>query len=730
MSPAAKPRLMAAALPGEAAAALAARHGRAGDRPALRKDLVIRRQVRMGDVTWVVKEPTSQNYYNFTDEEYGVMELFDGSRSRAEIAEDYNRRTGAGVDLGFVLEWEESYQKIDLLEQLAAERNLALLQKFKTARKRAAEAKAEGFNPFLITFRVVDPDRFLNRTVRYVRWIWTPPVVAVWTVAALWTIGVFAKNFQPIWNGTFELYAFLGKPLVDILQFFFLLSFIGGIHELGHAYATKIYGGEVHDIGLALLYFTPAFYCDTTDAILFPSKWQRLWVTVAGIYIEGFRCAIATALWVASYPDSLLHEIAFKTMLFTGVSTIFFNINPLIKIDGYYALSSVLELPELREDAFRYLGAWFQNRVLRLPVEVPVLSRRKRRTYWIYGVLALAYTAVIMRFIGGLFFNFYSKYFPNAAIALVLLTLYRIFRKRVRLVTRTARLFYLDKRDFVMSPRKRRPLIVTAGILLVLLLIPWAHRTIRAPIVLEPLTQVRLEAPEDAIVADVLAGEGDLVAAGQPLFRLASAAANAEDTAHRMESRRFESEASSARVGGSAGAAFQAERRKVSADSEVASDAARLELLTVRSPIAGRVLTPRVADLRGRAVAAGTLLAEVGDCRRLRANLEVSERRWDDLQAGQAVSAMLPGRPLSAVSGRVVSISSATLAQPVTASAALDPVLPADRPEKFVAVAVFSNDDGSLRPGMIGKAKIYSERTSALGSVFRVLRRWVQTIAW
>ena len=140
---------------------------------------------------------------------------------------------------------------------------------------------------------------------------------------------------------------------------------------MSHAYATKIYGGEVHDIGIALLYFTPAFYCDTTDSLLFESKWQALWVTTAGIYIEGLPLRGATALWVASYPDALLHELAYKTMLFTGVSTVFFNINPLIKIDGYYALSSLLEMPELREESFRYLGAVVQGRVLRLPVEVP-----------------------------------------------------------------------------------------------------------------------------------------------------------------------------------------------------------------------------------------------------------------------------------------------------------------------------------------------------------------------
>ena len=729
MSTAVKSRLLAAGRPGDVAAALVARHGR-GDRPALRKDLVIRRQVRNGEVTHVVKEPTTQNYYNFTDAEWTIMELFDGTRTREEIVEEYNRRTGGGVDIGYILEWEEQYQKLDLLEQSAAERNLALLQKFKTARQRAADAKAEGFNPFFIQFKVFNPDKFLDRTVRYVRWIWTPPVVAVWVVAAVWTIGVFAQNFQPIFQGTYELYAFLGKPLLDIIQFFFILSFIGGIHELGHAYAVKIYGGEVRDIGVALLYFTPAFYCDTTDAILFPSKWQRLWVTVAGIYIEGFVCSMATAVWVLSYPDSLLHELAFKTMLFTGVSTIFFNINPLIKIDGYYALASILEMPELREESFRYLGALFQNRVLRLPVEVPVASRRKRRIYWIYGLLALAYTAVIMRFIGGLLYNLYAKYFPNAAIALLLLTLYRIFRKRVRLVTRTAKLFYLDKKDLIMSPRKRRSLILAAGLVLVLLVFPWSHRTIRAPIVLEPVTQARLEAPEDAVITEVLASEGDLVAAGQPLFRLHSAEADADDAGHRVQRVRFEKEASGARVEGSAANAFEAERRQSSVTSAIASDAARRELLTVRSPIAGRVLTPRLADLRGRAVQAGSLLVEIGDSRQLRADLEVSERLLDDLRAGQGVSAMLPGHPLSTVRGRVLSISAATLAQPATASAALDPALPSLRPDKFVAVAVFENADGSLRPGMVGKAKIYSDRSSPLGIAFRVLRRWVQTIAW
>ncbi|HYB53427.1 MAG TPA: hypothetical protein VEG84_06150, partial [Thermoanaerobaculia bacterium] len=296
-----------------------------------------------------MKNPETMKYYNFSDPEWGLIQLFDGERTRTEIFEEYRSQfPREGIELRLILDFEEMLRKADLIEQSVAERNLALLAGARTARQRAAEEKAEGRNIFFIPFHVLDPDRFLNRTVRYVRWIWTPPVVVLWCLGAIWTVSIFVRHWHPIWSGTIELYSFLSKPLLDAIQFFLLLSIIGCIHEFAHAYAVKIYGGDVHDIGIALIYvITPAFYCDTTDALLFENKWHRLWVTAAGIYTEGFMCIAATLAWVVSYPDSFLHDFAYKTMLFTGVSTVFFNINPLIKIDGYYALTSFLEIPEL-----------------------------------------------------------------------------------------------------------------------------------------------------------------------------------------------------------------------------------------------------------------------------------------------------------------------------------------------------------------------------------------------
>jgi putative peptide zinc metalloprotease protein len=720
-----------AARTGDTAAALAERHGAAGDRPALRKDLVIRRVVQMNEVNWVMKNPETVKYYNFSDADWGLIQLFDGTRTRAEILEEYRREfPREEIPASLVLDFEEMLRKFELIEQSVAERNLQLLARAKTARQRTAEEKAEGRNIFFIPFKVLDPERFLVRTVQFVRWIWTPPAVIAWCLAVAWTIGIFVQHWRPIWSGTLVLYAFLSKPLLDAIQFFLLLSIIGCIHEFAHAYATKIYGGEVHDIGIALLYFTPAFYCDTTDSLLFESKWQRLWVTTAGIYIEGFICFAATLLWVISYPDSFLNEFAYKTMLFTGASTIFFNINPLIKIDGYYALSSVLEIPELREESFQYLGALFQRKVLRLSVEVPEHSRRKRRIFWIYAPLALAYIGVVMTFIGGLFFNFYSKYFPDLAVLLLVLTLLRLFRKRVRLVTRTARLFYLDKKDLIMSSRSRKPLLAVAVLLALLLLVPWTHRKVRTDIRLRPAAEARLEAPEDAVVTEVLVNEGDAVAAGQPILRLESPSLAAHDLELSAERRYLEKAANRARAESDPAGAYAAERHGDSADSELASDRARQERLVLRSPIAGSILTPRLADWKGRHVLAGTTLAEVGDLRKLRADLGFSERLLDDVKVGEEVSAMLPGRPLRPAHGTIVQVSAATLEHPATSSSTADPPAPPARPDRFVARAEFDNADGSLRPGMTGLAKISGPRASPLVDVARILKRWLQTVLW
>jgi putative peptide zinc metalloprotease protein len=723
-------RLLAAARPEQTAKALAQRHGPPDEKPALRKNLGILRQVQMGDVQWIVKNPVTMKYHQFKNVNWLIIRLFDGTRTRSEIVEEINRRShGHPVSLQFVLEYEEFLRDKDLIEQSAAERSLNMLDKFRTLREKKAEEKAEGFNIFFIMFHVVDPDRFLNRTIKYVRWIWSAPVAIATVAASFWTAFVFSQHWTQIWTQTMDLYHFLGKPFLDILAFFSILCVIACIHEFSHAYASKRFGAECHDIGFALFYFTPAFYSDTSDTFMLSNRVHRLWIAIAGIYTELMICSIATALWVASYPDTFLHAAAYRIMLFTGVSAVFFNINPLIKVDGYYALSSLLRMNDLREGGWHQVGAWVQKHILRLPVEVPETTRRKRWIYWIYGLLSMAYTATIMLFVYRLFRNFYYKYFPDIGIILLLLTLYQVFRKKARTLTRVSRLLYLDKKELLMSSRSRIPLAATAAILLLVLAVPWSRRTIGAEAILKPTAEASVQAPEEGIVTEVLVHEGQQVERGQPLFRVSSPVVEAEAQRSLAERDLHAGKSSGNRAVANATMTFQSASRAAAAQTALETAEYRQGFLIVRSPIDGRVLTPRPEDLEGRYVGSGFNLARIGDCRKMIAEVPVSERLLEYLKTGASVTAQVQTRQMKNYAGALATISPATLEQPQTADGK-DPVAPSTSPDRFVARAVFDNADGSLLPGAAARIKIRSAREGFAFRAWSLVWRWIRSIVW
>jgi putative peptide zinc metalloprotease protein len=728
---AARPRgLVSAASREEAARSLADRHGPADDRPALLKDLRIRRQVQLGDVNFIVKNPEARKYFMFAEVEWELIRLFDGTRTRQQILDDYNRRFRKPISMNLVLSFEESLRKMNLLEQSVVETNLALLDKGTNFKRRKAEQKSEGFNIFFIMFKLVDPDRFLTRTVKYVRWIWRPPVVAVVVAASLWTVSIFVQHGPQIWAETIELYKFIGKPLADILQFFLILCIIGAIHEYAHGYVVKMYGGEVHDIGMALFYLTPVFYCETSDSFMFTNKWHKFWVTVAGIYIEAIICSIATFLWLVSYPDTALHQIAYKTMLLTGFATVFFNINPLIKVDGYNALASYLEMPGMREGSYRMIAQYFQKYVLRLPIEIPAMAPRRKRVYWVYGVLSIGYTAMIMVLIAGWVSNFYTTFFPDFGVVLILLTLYYIFRKRVRQLTRVGTLLYLDKKELLMSPRSRRWLVVAGVAVVLVLFLPWSRRTLRAEAILRPVSKATLEAPEDSTVAQVLVREGDLVRRGQPILRLESPDATEQEARMALERNLFEKESSRARESGDAAMAYRSGQRAASAEVGLRSSESRRNYLLLKSPLTGRVLTHRPEDLAGRFVVEGTDLLEIGDCQRMAAEVNVSERLLTYLKPGASVSALVRSSPMGPRRGTVERISSAAAGVPSTARDGTVPQAPTAMPDQFVARAVFENADGRLLPGAAARVKIRSDREAFALRGWRVFWRWARSIVW
>src|SRR5436189_2350861 len=168
-------------------------------------------------------------------------------------------------------------------------------------------------------------------------------------------------------------------------------------HEFAHGLTCKNFGGSVREIGFLLLYFQPAFYCNVSYAWLFPEKSKRLWVTFAGAYFEVFIWALATLVWRVTDPYTLVHYLALVVVATSGIKTLF-NLNPLIKLDGYYLLSDYLEVPNLRSRAFSYLLARARN-FWRAPAGEATVSARERRIYLLYGLLAWVYSYWLLGYV-------------------------------------------------------------------------------------------------------------------------------------------------------------------------------------------------------------------------------------------------------------------------------------------------------------------------------------------
>ena len=154
---------------------------------------------------------------------------------------------------------------------------------------------------------------------------------------------------------------------------------VKSLHELGHAFATKVWGGEVHEVGLMLLVFIPVLYVDASASAAFRQKHRRIVVGAAGILVETTLAALAVIVWVYGSPG-IGRAIAFNVILIGGVSTLLFNGNPLLRFDGYYIFSDLIEVPNLATRANAYLFYVIQKHLFKIDsVDSPVADRRRSK---------------------------------------------------------------------------------------------------------------------------------------------------------------------------------------------------------------------------------------------------------------------------------------------------------------------------------------------------------------
>ncbi len=177
-------------------------------------------------------------------------------------------------------------------------------------------------------------------------------------------------------------------------------------HEFAHALTCKHFGGEVRELGFLLVYLQPALYCNVSDAWLFPEKRKRLWVGFAGPYFEMFLWACAVLVWRVTDPETWLNFAALAVIATSGIKTLL-NLNPLIKLDGYYLLCDLLDIPNLRRRAFSHIGDGMRRLAGFGETVKAELSRREKRIYLAYGLVSAGVSFSVLGFavakLGGYF---------------------------------------------------------------------------------------------------------------------------------------------------------------------------------------------------------------------------------------------------------------------------------------------------------------------------------------
>ena len=694
--------------------------------PRVRPDLIVRRMGTTEQPYVVVKDPIDGRMFQLEAWEDDILPLLDGSRSLEELTADFaERRPDKGLELQDIVDYIESLRLTGLLERSEQETHLVMMDKLKTLRRRRI-GKAEVVSVFQIQFKMLDPDAAMNRVMPWIRWWWSPPCVACWLGIFAIVIGFLLFNWDLYWAGFFRLIDPTKNTLSDWLWLFGLVIAVGTWHELGHGFTVKRFGGEVHDIGFMIFYFEPAFYCNVNESYLFPSAAHRIWSSLGGLYFELMLCSLAVACWLLTPVEWWIHGIALSLVFITGLGGLF-NMNPLIKLDGYYVLMDWLDVPDLREHSFAFLGNWFKRHVLRLQVPRTPISRWRRRVYLGYGGVAIVYTSLVLLFIYSMFRGWFVGWFGPAGYLVLFAIIGYLFRTKLKEGLGLLRHLWLDKRELLRKPRGRLVAgSVTLGVV-VLLTVPRTPTRIETRFVVEPGRRTVVHAAEDAIVRQVNVTEGQVVGVGDRLATLDSfelRASRRRATADRAVAERRAAEA--LRRGDAAtGREWQDVARE--AGLRESGLEARVRALELRAPIEGVITTPQLENAVGRYLAEGEAFCAVDQLETVELVIAASESDLEEVEIGTRVRLLATSFPLRPLRASVQALS--PIAEPPAPSE--EQTLDLVRRVNLVHVRVrVDNPEALLRPGMSGQVQLLGPSRSVLGKIWRGAQRWTARVVW
>ncbi len=353
-----------------------------------RQDLEVSRHVHGGLPQYIIRDPMTFSSHRVSRRDYLVLIRID---KRLALQEIFESIVGDGLlgekDEELFYEFVISLHRLGFLdlpipdEKMLFERHMA---------RKSAEKMQRLMSVFFMQVPIWNPNRFLEKTYGVARALFSLPAFVIWVLLQAIALWLAWQNFD-------ELTQPLGQVLIveNVPILWTTLVGLKLIHEFGHAWACKRFGGYVPEMGAYFIVFTPCAYVDATAAWGFSKKFERLVVSLAGMYFELAIAAIAVVVWCMA--DSVVVKSACYNVIFlASVATLVFNANPMMKSDGYFALSDVLEVPNLRQRATAYSASVFKRMFFGTPKPKDRANKATKLIFLAYGVSLPSYRAGVV----------------------------------------------------------------------------------------------------------------------------------------------------------------------------------------------------------------------------------------------------------------------------------------------------------------------------------------------
>ena len=463
-----------------------------------------------GERWFVLRDTANGRLLRFNSGAYEVIGRLDGHKTLQQIYSQMAVVLGAeALTQEEVLHLIAQLFSIDALKgklPVSVETMLA-----RDAKTRNDRWQQKLLNPLALRFSLFDPDKFLNASISWLRPLFSKTGLLIWfCFVSIGAILALINSTQLIQAMSNDIMA-----MENLLLLWLLYPLIKACHEFAHAYAVKLWGGEVHEMGITLLIFMPVPYVDASAAWTFIERRKRVLVGAAGIMAELFLAALGLFVWLIVEPG-LISQAGLFTFMTGAISTVIFNANPLLRFDGYFILQDLLEIPNLASRAGRYYLYLLQRYLFGLSeTRSPVTASGESIWFIGYGVTAFCYRLFILTVI--VLFLAKDYLFIGVILACWAITLQLI----LPLWRGLSFLFVSEK----LSGNRLRAVVMAGGGLSLLscgvLFIPVPHSTFAQGVVWVP-EQSQVYAATEGFVINVLVPSGTKVKQGTLLVKMRS----------------------------------------------------------------------------------------------------------------------------------------------------------------------------------------------------------------